>query len=163
MEEMNTDIEVKKDRTGSIGWEDIIPIVLFGFLTKQEKETGNTNLSKELKTGLEKAENIVNLLYDLHDYVGEDDTYLALEMIKSRPFEVLQVIRPHIHGKGRHKIDQALAVHDQINRLQKNSSQNTIEKFEQVTNILEILEIEKGHEIKKMLNKTKHIMNILKQ
>ncbi|WP_053955750.1 hypothetical protein [Inediibacterium massiliense] len=163
MEEVKTDIEVKKDRVKSMGWEDFIPIALFALLAKEEKENGNINLSKELKIGLQKAENIVNLLYDLHDYVGEDDTYLALEMIKSRPFEVLQVIRPHIQGKGKHKIDQALAVHDQMNRLQKNSSQNPIEKFEQVTNILEILEIEQGHELKQMIQKTKHIMNILRQ
>ncbi|QZY54343.1 hypothetical protein [Crassaminicella profunda] len=142
--------------------DKILPILLYALINRQEKKTTKAYWGDQLKDVVGKAENVLDILYALDEYTKDeyraDSTYT-----QNRPIELLEVIRPHVHGSGRQKIDQALAVNDRVSQLQENTGKNIIETFENITDILEILEIKKGSEMKRTLNKAKAIIEIMRR
>ncbi|TCO76491.1 hypothetical protein [Marinisporobacter balticus] len=150
--------------------DKILPILLFTLLAKEEKKEVKSYLGDQLKGVLGKAENMLDIMYALDGYAKNRsvsaNTYNETEHQEAKSvIEVLEVIRPHVHGKGGKKIDQALMVNDRIHRLKENAKnkKNIINEFENLTDILEILEFNEGYEIREVLNKAKDIIEIMKR
>lgn len=150
--------------------DKILPILLFTLFAKEEKKGIQSNWSDQLKGVLSKAENILDIMYALDGYTKKqsvfDNVYNEEDgNAQKKVIEVLEVIRPHVRGEGREKIDQALMVNDRIDRLKENSKEkkDVIKNFENITDILEILEFKEGHEIRKVLNKAKDIIDVMKR
>ncbi|MCT4605009.1 MAG: hypothetical protein N4A64_02745 [Marinisporobacter sp.] len=148
--------------TSLLSNDKILPILLYALINNQEKKKTKYYLGDQLNNIVEKAENVLDVLYALDEYTKEEYEYNGTYK-QGQPMELLEVIRPHVHGNGRQKIDQALEVNNCMNRLKKNNGNDLLEAFDNITNILEILEIKKGSDMRKTLNKAKAIIEIMKR
>ncbi|MCT4619818.1 MAG: hypothetical protein N4A62_10575 [Marinisporobacter sp.] len=148
--------------TSLLSNDKILPILLYALINNQEKKTTKAYWGDQLNNIVEKAENVLDVLYALDEYTKEEHQD-NITYRQGQPMELLEVIRPHVHGNGREKIDQALAVNDCVSRLKGNSGNDMIEAFDNITNILEILEIKKGSDMRKTLNKAKAIIEIMRR
>ncbi|QXM05149.1 hypothetical protein [Crassaminicella indica] len=160
-------IEKKSNKSLSVMLEKllrndkILPILFYAWINRQEKKSIEPYWTDQLKNIVEKAENLLEVLYALDDYTKDEERYNGTYK-QNKPVELLEVIRPHVYGISRQKIDQAIAVNDCLSRLKENKG-DLIEVFENITDILEILEIKKGTDMKKTLNKAKEIIQIMKR
>ncbi|QEK11285.1 hypothetical protein FQB35_02265 [Crassaminicella thermophila] len=145
--------------------DKILSIILFTLLRREEEKAVKPYWGDKLKEVIVKAENILDIMYALNNYAKNQAEFGSQLAAKNKTMELLEVIRPHVHGRGRQKIDQALAVNDRINRLKENSkkNRNVIQDFENIADILEILELNEGYEMKRFLDKAKRIMEILRK
>lgn len=166
----NSNLDLSNMISSLLSKDKILPMLLFTLLAKEEKKGMKSKWPDELKGVLSKAENILDIMYALDGYTKNQSTFDNVyseedHNAQKKVIEVLEVIRPHVHGEGREKIDQALMVNDRIDRLKENSKEkkDVIKNFENITDILEILEFKEGHEIRKVLNKAKDIIDVMKR
>ncbi|HHY90073.1 MAG TPA: hypothetical protein GX503_00260 [Clostridiales bacterium] len=117
---------------------------------------------------LAKTESILEIFNALNRYLKgeykiEKNSEFDAQSVSNKPVKILEAVRPHLKGEGKERIEKMLLLNDRINRL-KNSSggkRNLIEDAENITDILETLQHEKGREIRELINKTKEIMKII--
>lgn len=163
--------------------ENLLPIFLLGLLIKSGHLNGNTDeiastaemlrMSKPYfksthKDALSKTENILDALYSLNKLAkGEykmDDSYMkSYNDVKDKPVKILQAVRPHIKGKSRETIDRVLTVEDRVKRLKnKDRQKNILEDFDNMTDILEMIQGNKGKEVRNVITKAKQMIEIMK-
>lgn len=163
----------------------LLPLFLFALWNKEGKAQTNTDdihrtaqivkgvrpyMGEQIKEVLGKAESILDVLYALNRYANReyklDGSYAqSYSNIPDKHIKILEAVRPHVRGRSREKIEKVLTVNDRINRLKQSTGEkrNMLEDIENVTDILEIIQADKGYEIKKMLNKVKTIMAIMRE
>ena len=159
----------------------LIPLLLFMLLNKgktgklsSEEIYRITSLLKSVKPyfgqqhreALSKTENVVDIVHGLSRYANseyaKEDVYIQTVQEKT-PIKLLETVRPHMKGKSRESIDKALVLNDRIHRLKNRTSdpRKVMEDLESITDIMEILQLEKGRELKQVLFKAKQMMQIL--
>ncbi len=117
---------------------------------------------------LAKAESILEIFnafnrYMQGEYKIEKNSDFDTQSVSNKPIKILEAVRPHLKGEGKERVEKMLLLTDRLNRL-KNSpggKRNLIEDAENITDILEVLQHEKGSEMRELLNKTKEIMKII--
>ncbi|SHJ72826.1 hypothetical protein SAMN02745975_02730 [Geosporobacter subterraneus DSM 17957] len=159
----------------------IIPLLLFMLLNREgmgklssEEIYRMSALLKSVKPyfnqphreALSKTENVVDIIHGLSKYANNEyaKEEVYTQTVQDRnPIKLLETIRPHMRGKSRESIDKALILNDRVNRLKNRTShpRKVMEDLESITDIMEILQIEKGREIKDALFKAKKMMEIL--
>ncbi|MEW9124452.1 MAG: hypothetical protein AB2421_17200 [Thermotaleaceae bacterium] len=120
------------------------------------------------RLALTKTENIVDVVHGLSRYnnndYGHEDLYTAQIAEEERnPIRLLEAVRPYIRGKGGEHIDKVLLLNDRVHRLRNRTAhpQKVMEDIESVTDILEILQVEKGIEFKKAFQTARQMMAML--
>ena len=164
--------------------ENLLPILLIGLLTKSGQISGSTDdiaRSSEMlkmakpyfkethKDALSKTENILDALYSINkltkgEYRGDESYRKSYDDVQDKPIKILQAVRPHMKGRSRDTIEKVLTVEDRIKRLKdKNKEKNILEDFESMTDILEVLQKDKGSEVRNVITKAKQMINIMRQ
>ncbi|AOT71348.1 hypothetical protein [Geosporobacter ferrireducens] len=160
----------------------LIPLLLFMLLNREgmgklssDEIYRMTALLKSVKPyfsqphreALSRTENVVDIVHGLSRYANneyvKEDVYIQTVQEKN-PIKLLETVRPHMRGKSRENIDKALILNDRINRLKNRTAhpQKIIEDLESITDIMEILQLEKGRELKQVLFKAKKMIEIFK-
>ena len=165
--------------------ENLLPVILLGLLSKSGQISGNTEdiaRSAEMlrmakpyfqnthKEALSKTENILEALYSINkltkgEYRKDDSYQRSFYDVEDKHVGILKAVRPHLKGKGKETIERVLTVDDRIKKL-KNTSQsnrNILEDFENLTDILEAIQKDKGSEVRNMLQKVKMMVEIMGQ
>ncbi len=164
--------------------ENFLPILMLGLLGKAGNLGGETNdiarsadmlrMSKPYfnnthKDALSKTENILDALYSLNklakgEYKNDESYMRSYNEVTDKPVKILQAVRPHMKGKSRETVDRVLTVEDRVKRLKdKNRQKNILEDFESMTDILEMIQKDKGGEVRNVLTKAKQMIEIMKQ
>ncbi|WZL72447.1 hypothetical protein QBE52_15475 [Clostridiaceae bacterium 35-E11] len=165
--------------------EMLLPLFLFTLWNKGGRAKANTDdihrtaqivkgvrpyMGEQINETLGKAESLLDVLYALnryanHEYKQNESYAQSYRSVPDKHIKILEAVRPHVRGKSKEKIEKVLTVNDRISRIKQNTGEkrNMLQDIENVTDILEILQVEKGHEIKKMLNKVKTIMAIMRE
>ena len=165
--------------------ENLLPVLLLGLLSKSGQISGSTEdiaRSAEMlrmakpyfqnnhKEALSKTENILEALYSINkltkgEYRNDDSYRRSFYDVQDKHVGILKAVRPHIKGKGRETIERVLTVDDRIKKL-KNASRshrNILEDIENLTDILEVIQKDKGSEVRDVLNKAKMMIEIMRQ
>jgi len=165
--------------------ENLLPILLLGLLSKSGQISGGTEdiarsaemlrmakpyFKENHKEALSKTESILDAMYSLNrltkgEYKKDDSYRRSYQDVQDKPIKILQAVRPHMKGKSRETIDRVLTVDDRIKKLKDKSrpKRDILEDFENVTDILEALQRDKGSEVKSVLNKAKKMIEIMRQ
>ncbi len=179
-EEQSTEVKEKE----KLNYKNmIIPIALYALLNqngqvKAESEdiVRTAEIVKSVKPYfqnrprelLAKAESILDILqafnrYTQKEYIAEAYNTQEVKEIPNKPIKVLEAVKPHLKGESKDKVEKLLVLNDRMNRLKESSGEkrNLIEDAENIMDILEVLQYEKGQEIRELLNKTKEVMKIV--
>lgn len=176
-------LDIKALFSNVLSNETFLPILLLGLLSKSGHLSGESQdiarssnmlkmtkpyFNKNHKDALSITESILDAMYSLNkltkgEYKNEDSYVRSYENVKDKPIRILQAVQPHMKGKSRETIDKVLTVEDRIKRLKdKNRQKNILEDFEHMTDILEMIQKDKGGEVRNVLTKAKQMIEIMK-
>ncbi len=163
----------------------LLPVFLFSFLRSSEQNKismedilNQKKILKAVKPYMEersqdtmsRIESMIDVVDALNRYAtGQyslDTSYQKLQnSIENKPIKILEAIRPHMKGQRKEFIDKVLMVNDRIDQLKQRSKEkrNLLEDFEDIVDILEVFENTKVVEMRKVLNKAKTMIKIIKQ
>ena len=165
--------------------EMILPLLMFALLNREgifKSDTEDLYRKAEIlrvakpyfngkpKEMLGKTENIMDILYSVNrfmngDYKKESPYEKSYHNVKDKPIRIMEAVRPYLKGQSKESIEKVLTLNDRIRRLQAHATDKgrMIENFEYLTDILEILNIDRSTEMKSALHKVKTMMDILKK
>lgn len=154
----------------------LIPFVLYTILNVGDekgsskkknvnKKNAQTYLVENIKTLVDRGQNLVGIVDSMNKYVEvkkQQVQELGKDNVSTDKVEVLEVIRPYVQGKGREKIDKAIYANEKINSLKVRANKDMLTDFQDMTEILALIQSDTGGQVKEALIKLKNIMEILK-
>ncbi|PAB58250.1 hypothetical protein [Anaeromicrobium sediminis] len=156
----------------------ILPLVVYAVLnkddiigkknkksSKKDKKT-QAYLVENMSTIVDRGQNIVGMIDSVNKYMErkqQEATALGMEKASNDKVEILEVVRPYVKGKGRNKIDRAIAANEKIKKLKSREEKDILSNVQDVTDILALVQSDTGDQVNEALRKVRDIMDILRR
>jgi hypothetical protein len=156
----------------------ILPLVVYVLLNKDgiigTKDKRNSKKDKKaqaylvenMRTIVDRGQNIVGMIDSVNKYMErkqDEVTILGKENVPNDKVEILEVVRPYVKGKGRKKIDKAIAANEKIKKLKSREEKDILSNVQDMTDILALVQSDTGDQVNDALRKVRDIMDILRR